>query len=406
MKLLHLVNLNSTNIGNGALIYGLERVLNEDFQGKLEFKRLAWDDYTFCFKSFDEKFVELINSYDGLIVGAAVSFNGRAYLKNTGFRFNLPLDLWEKIKKPIVFYGISNMVWPHQRYYNLGQLKKTMNYILNNPNIIFSVRKDGTKEWLEKLVGFKSDKIFTVPDTGVYVPTKDHDHPEIVEGKKNIIISLNGEDEEYRFGGRKREIFWQFFSKIMSEATIRNIWKKIPGWDSSKHKALKRLALAIEKISQDGKINVILAPHYFDDYKMISEMIPYFSSSFPHRNIISAGMLRVDKTEYFYNLYAKADLALSMRIHSMSPSIGIGTPMIALTTQTRMTAFMENAGLSDFALDMFDPKLTDKLCDLINYCLNNKDEVADKFSSSIGKMREKTREFNKRIESFLNERII
>ena len=139
---------------------------------------------------------------------------------------------------------------------------------------------------------------------------------------------------------------------------------------------------------------------------MISEMIPYFSSSFPHRNIISAGMLRVDKTEYFYNLYAKADLALSMRIHSMSPSIGIGTPMIALTTQTRMTAFMENAGLSDFALDMFDPKLTDKLCDLINYCLNNKDEVADKFSSSIGKMREKTREFNKRIESFLNERII
>lgn len=406
MRLLHLVNLNSTNIGNGALIYGVERVLDEDFQEKPEFKRLAWDDYTFCFKSFDEKFVELINSYDGLIVGAAVSFNGRAYLKNTGFRFNLPLDLWKKIKKPVVFYGISNMVWPYQRYYNLEQLKKTMTYILNNNNVIFSVREDGTKEWLEKIIGFKSDKIFAIPDPAIYVPTKDHDHPEIVEGKKNIIISLNGEDEEYRFGGRKREVFWQFFSQIMSETTIRNIWKKIPGWDSSKQTALKQLALAIEKISQDGKINIILVPHYFDDYKMISEMIPYFSSSFPHRNIISAGMLRVDKTEYFYDLYAKADLALSMRIHSMSPSIGIGTPMIALTTQTRMTAFMENAGLADFAVNMFDPKLTDKLCELINYCLNNKKEVVNKFSSSIKKMREKTGEFNKKIELFFRERTI
>ena len=290
------------------------------------------------------------------------------------------------------------MVWPHQRYYNLDQLKKTMKYILDNHNIIFSVREDGTKEWLEKTIDFKSDKIFTIPDPAIYVPTKDHNHPEIVEGKKNIIISLNGEDEEYRFGGRKREVFWQFFSQIMSEATIRNIWKKIPGWDSSKQAALKQLALAIERISQDGKINIILVPHYFDDYKMISEMIPYFSSSFPHRNVISAGMLRVDKTEYFYDLYAKVDLALSMRIHSMSPSIGIGTPMIALTTQTRMTAFMENAGLSDFVVNMFDPKLTDKLCELINYCLNNKNEVVNKFSSSIGKMREKTCEFNKKIE--------
>ena len=57
IRLLHLANYGSTNIGNGALIQGTERVVNEDFTHDIEWNPLAWDDYTFGKKSFDEQFV-------------------------------------------------------------------------------------------------------------------------------------------------------------------------------------------------------------------------------------------------------------------------------------------------------------------------------------------------------------
>ena len=93
MNLIHLANTNSTNVGNGALIWGLERVFAEDLpQARLT--RAAWDDYTFEKLAFDRAFVEMVNRSDGLIVNGAVAINGRAYLRNAGFRLDLPLALW------------------------------------------------------------------------------------------------------------------------------------------------------------------------------------------------------------------------------------------------------------------------------------------------------------------------
>ena len=51
MRFLHLANFNSTNIGNGALISGTERILKEDL-GDVDFTPAVWDDYTFELKKF------------------------------------------------------------------------------------------------------------------------------------------------------------------------------------------------------------------------------------------------------------------------------------------------------------------------------------------------------------------
>ena len=66
LKLIHLANFNSTNIGNGALIKGLENIFSEDFGKEIDWICEAWDDYTFGFKDFDEEFVKFVNQYDGL----------------------------------------------------------------------------------------------------------------------------------------------------------------------------------------------------------------------------------------------------------------------------------------------------------------------------------------------------
>lgn len=402
MKLLHLANFNSTNVGNGALISGTERTLKEDL-GTVEFHQEAWDDYTFGLKKYDQKLIDLINSTDGIIIGGAVTLNGQSYQKNTGTRFELPLDQWNKIEKPIIFYGISYRHWPWQRFHNLKRLKETFRLINQSRNILFSVRNDGTKDWLEEILGFKIPKMKIIPDPALYLKTDNYRHPELVSDKKNIILSLNNEDEVYRFGGWERFLIWQIFGKILPEKILLKLFKKIPFWDRKKKIMFAQIARALETVSQKYQINIILTPHYFDDFKAISEFIPICPLRFPHQNIISTGMSRVKETGYFYDLYGKADLAISMRVHSMSPSIALNTPMIALSSQSRMTEFLKNAGLEKYGLNIFDNNLSEMLSNKIDSALANPALIKANFKNALLKMREETRKFNLEICDFISK---
>lgn len=402
MRLIHLANTGSTNIGNGALIFGAERTLREDIPS-LEIVREPWDDYTFGAKKFDEKFVRMINeSADALLIGAAVSFNGQRYQKETGTRIELPLHLWREIQKPIIFYGVSYRHWPFQPYHNLARFKQTIAYILNAPNILFSVRNDGTKEWIEHMIGHPSSRIMVIPDPALFVPTERATHPELSPGAVNIALSLNNEDEVYRFGGMGRELLWRAAGALISEKKLCALWRRIPLWDSRRSRFLQGLAGALEVFSRSRRVNIILCPHYFDDYTIISKFIPLCPLRFPHQNIVSTGMLRVPQTPYFYDLYAQADIALSMRVHSMSPSIGLGTPTIALTSQTRMTAFLDDAGLSDFGIDIFDTRFKEKLIERLDFIHTHRDAVKMRLRDAALRMREKTRAFHRTLADFLH----
>ncbi|MDP3661504.1 MAG: polysaccharide pyruvyl transferase family protein [bacterium] len=404
LRFIHLANTGSTNIGNGALILGAEHTLAEDIPG-VTFAREPWDDYTFGVKKFDEQFVRMVNeSADALLIGAAVSFNGQPHQKETGTRFELPLPLWDKIKKPIIFYGVSYRHWPFQPYHNLERFKKTMAYVLNAPHILFSVRNDGTKEWIERVIGYASKKIIVIPDPALFVPTERAVHHELSSDAVNIALSLNNEDEVYRFGGAGRELFWRVASPFVPEKKLISFWRRIPWWDARRARFLKELADALEVFSQTRAVNIILCPHYFDDYTIISKFIPFCPIKFPHQNIVSTGMLRVSQTPYFYDLYAQADVALSMRVHSMSPAIGLETPTIALTSQTRMTTFLYDAGLSDFGIDIFDARFKEKLIERLSFIDAHRDEVKVRLRDAVCRMRERTRAFNVMVADFIRAR--
>ena len=397
MRIIHLANWNSTNIGNGALISGTERSLKEDIP-EIELLPEPWDNYTFGIKKFDASFVDFVNSTDGLLIGPAVTLNGQKHQVETGTRVELPLPLWRKIKKPIVFYGISYRHWENQRYHNREQFEKTFAYILNNPKILLSVRNDGTKNWLEKMLGQDlAGKVYVIPDPALYVETRDSFHPELHTEKKNVILSLNNEDEVYRFGGTGRKIAWKLLANFVPEKPLIRAWKKIPGWDQRRTNFLKNLALALETVSKEFDLNIILAPHYFDDFRAISEFIPRCPLRFPHQVLISTGMARVPQTPYFYDLYGKVDLALSMRVHSMSPAMGLGVPTIALTSQSRMTEFLKDAGLDNLGVDIFDDKLHTTLAEKIIAILRDNQKTKNLINKSIRELRNRTHQFNQEI---------
>ena len=381
LNLIHLANFNSTNIGNGALIKGLESTLEEDFPCLIHWQREPWDNYTFGLIDFDEAFVEKVNASDGLIIGGAVTFNGRDYNNHTGTRFELPFELWSKVTKPIVFYGLSYRHWQGQTYHHVDKLKMTIEKILASENMILAVRNDGTKSWLRGMTGIDSSGIVEVPDSAVYVSAQKHGYyAEILDGVKNIIVSFNDEDMSYRFD--------QNYS--------------VPGVSNrSRDYIIDELVTGLEKIADNFPVNFILCPHYFDDYRFFSHFIERVNPRIAHQRMVSTGLCRIKDSDLFYGRYSNVDLSISMRVHSMSPCIGLGTPMIAYTTQNRMIDFIERIGLSQFAVDAFGASSGLSLFERAKFALENPEQVREQFLRVRESLREDTRNFHLRVYELL-----
>jgi polysaccharide pyruvyl transferase WcaK-like protein len=382
--LVHLANHRSNNIGNGALILGTESVLREDL-GDVTFVPDAWDDYTLGKKTFDASFVDRVNASDGLLVGGAVMFNGSRHLKHTGTRLDMPLSLWSSIKRPIIFYGVSYGTYPQQPYHNRDRLRRFLESLCSSDNVLLGVRNDGCKEWMESVLGYTTDKIIPIPDPGLYVTTLPATHLEIDENRRNVVVAMNGEIEVYRFGGR-----WPV-----------QLWQHLPGWRRRKRHYLKSLARVLERISSEYDANIILAPHCTTDYQMMGEFLAAAPESLRSQQLIASSVLKATAAPYFYDLYRRADLVLSMRIHSMDCALGMGTPFIAITSHPRMVAFMHEAGLSDMTVEILDPAVERAIYDRAVIALSDGSVLRARLANARSEMRVRTATFNERVARLL-----
>lgn len=405
MKIIHLANWNSTNIGNGALIYGTERLLSEDAPFPITFIPEAWDDYTFGLKKFDENFVNLVNSTsDALMINGAVTFNAfRRFNKNTGMRFDLPLPLWEKIKVPMIFYGVSYRCWPFQEYLNKDILAETIRYAISKDTIFFGVRNDGTKEWISRELGIDSDKIIEVPDPGVFVPYEDNTYPELHTKRKNIIIAFNNEDAVYRFAPAFQKDLWKMGLLFVEQPTLEKIFDFIGLYKINRARIVRELARATEEIAKKVDAQFVLCAHYLDDYGMINEFINELDERIAHQLTVSTGLLKVDHTKFFYGRYKKVDLAISMRVHSMSPSIGLGIPVVPLTSQGRMRVFLKKIGLQDIAVDTTSENFSRDISGKALKLLADPAEFLLKTKKAVEGMRELARDNNTKIFALLKK---
>jgi len=402
LKLIHLANFNSTNIGNGALISGLERLVETDFPREVDWIREPWDDYSFGFRQFDRQFVERVNYSDGLIVNGAVAIHGRDYLRETGMRFELPLDLVQEIRKPIIFHGISYRHFKGQPFHHQEILRETLASFSRNPRIFLGVRNDGTKKWFKKTLQVPDpvlENIHEIPDTGVFVQAHKGEYPEILPDRRVIIFSPNDEDALYRFGlpnfNHGRETGYHLSAE--ADATLESSWMRNRG------RMIQAVKTALTDILQKTGAQLLLVPHYLDDLKFIAALVDAFKPQIAHQSTITTGLMRVSGTGYFYGRYLAADLAVSMRVHSMSPCIGLGVPMVPLVTQPRMWDFLANVGLDDLAVDAFAEGLEAELAEKCLQVLADPGGRRERFMCAREKMREEARSINSRIFRMFKE---
>ena len=406
LKILHLANHKSTNIGNGALIAGLERVLTEDFETPLEFTAEPWDDYTIpdASKRFGRSFVELCHGHDCLLVGAAVTMDGYERYPKTGMRFHLDLDLWDEIRCPIVFYGISHRTWRGAPYHHLEQLGRTIRFALEHHRVWFSVRNDGTREWLENQFGLPSDAIREVPDPATFVPTRPMEWPLLRPSGPNIAVSLNDEDVEQRFARADVSRVRRAFLERLPRKRRKRALAKLSGHEKRRRSFLESLAEVLDQLAKQHDANVILCPHHLEDHQMVADLGRRAPSRLKHQVLTANWLPRADQAPVFYDLYRRVDLVCAMRIHAMSPALGLGTPTIALSSQSRITSFMERTELSKLCLDIFSPSFARDLGSLAGEILESPDVYRERIRKAMTQLRDEARAANHEVERFILEK--
>lgn len=393
--LAHLANHRSTNIGNAALILGLERVLREDL-GDLDFVEEPWDLYSQGHLRFDRDFVDRVNATDGLLVGAAVAIDGRDIYRNTGMRFDLPFELWDAIERPIVFYGISHSAWQAKPHAHLDRLRLFAERVTTDERVLFSVRNDGTKAWLERVTGVASDRIRVAPDPAVYVPVRDSPHPELRRDRVNVVVSLNEEHDIYRFGGRQptgAEARRERLGTYLVHTRLSR-FAYVPEWRVRRGAFLRALAGALARVAQEVELNVVVAAHTFGDLRMSIELIEAMPEGLRQRCVFAPMGLPTEQGPVFYDLYAKADLAISMRIHSMNPTVGLGTPVVPIVSQSRMRDFMADAGLADLCVELLADDLEDQVAARALAALANPGAVRERLAVARAGLRARTAALN------------
>jgi hypothetical protein len=243
-----------------------------------------------------------------------------------------------------------------------------------------AVRNDGTKKWIKDLTGIDSEGIVEIPDSAVFVLTGDGYYPELLEGFTNIMISFNDEDAVHRFD---------------QSCSVQGMLNR------SRDHVINALVAALERLADTFPVNFILCPHYFDDYRMMSTFLERMPPRLTHQQMVSTGLCRVKDTDFFYGRYKKADMAISMRVHSMSPCVGLGIPMVAYTTQDRMIDFMDRIGLKELSVNAFGLSAADNLYEHAKFAIENGQALRLRLNQVRTSLREDIRIFNKRIYEFL-----
>jgi len=143
----------------------------------------------------------------------------------------------------------------------------------------------------------------------------------------------------------------------------------IRSWNDDSHIAPIAKLLDI----QAGKgWNILLVPAHFPGDMAAIETTAATMSTQPH--IINKCLTANE----FLALTAKADRVFSMRLHGLICAVAMGTPVIGLSYDPKVDAFMKQAGLERFCLsfDNFDLEKTNNLMEeLDNTSQNFKDEL-------------------------------
>ena len=341
-RVLH-VACHTTNVGDGAVVCGLQAALRAD-RPALEFKpidlmraRNWWGEL-----AFDEAFFRRADGFDLLLVGGGGLINAGTRDAASGFAFDAPPELLARSRVPVVFYAAGVNLFPDERLAYPDRLNAFLDAVRAEPRrIIFSVRDDGSLGRLEAVLGRRLDFVPVVPDPGLYVRPQPTAWPQFRPDRRHVLVQLAGDRPDVRFGPDRRA-------------------------------ALARLGRALSRVAAAWDVDFVLTPHLVWDMAPLTELMEVCPPTLPRFRCDSLGVVRgADRAAAFFDAYRRADMVIGMRGHAAICSVGLGVPFIGLGGHEKLDGFLAAAGLGRYAVGMTDPELEERVAALADELLGD-----------------------------------
>lgn len=316
-KILHIASFTG-NIGDNANHLGFEYALKKVHSQKLNFTRIEirrmYENYNYDDKlSFDDEFIEIINSFDLLVIGGGNFFELWLERSATGTTINLSETQLQKIKIPILFNALGVDSYKGYSENTLSKFKEFISYCTNRRNTYLSIRNDGSYNQLINLFGEEFANSFKrVADYGFFVNFIDFpNRTDLVGANKSIGININKDMIEHRFPVGLENISYQEYLSILSK-------------------------FLVEKL--DENFDLIFIPHIYSDLAAISEFISKLGPKYSRiPNIKVAPLLMGDNgIRKALSIYNNCEFILGMRFHTNVCCLSLNKPIIPLATYKKI----------------------------------------------------------------------
>ncbi|QLL24338.1 polysaccharide pyruvyl transferase family protein [Actinobacteria bacterium IMCC26103] len=351
IEALVLANIQSPNVGNGALVTGtLNSISIVNPKNKISPSFYSWDQVTFADSIFRDDFYQKVNESELLLIPGAVTFNGREDHKKGGSRLNFTAQDLDKIRVPIIAHGLSYRFWSDGIYPNKDQLLQTLSYLNSRDDCLIGLRNDGTKAWLENLLGEEMENMPECPDPGFFVCS-----PRFNDLGKDLFISVNYEDSVNRYKDPKK---------------LERIIQTLVG--------------CCEIFAENINEKIVFVPHSFEDYEMILMVCKRLKVGVLHKKVRVLSMPGFEDHMQIYNHYHGARAVIAMRVHSLSPSLGMRIPTLVISTQNRMKTYMSNLKLEKQIVELNDENISKKCESFLDNVMTERFNFSDQDRAIIG----------------------
>jgi len=321
------------NVGDGALIMGMRGALARVASTPVAFTDAEVVDFVGDLSALQgENFGQ---RHDLILVGGGGAISGGRNFAASGMACPLGGNDIRRLRPPLAYVALGYNLFPGQPFFH----KKSLIDVLRATaelEIPFSVRNDGSLERLQELAGLAADHVVEVPDPGFFV-TADPDYhvPQFQGERRRVVLQVAGDNLEHRLALAERGRDFR--------------WRRKP--EKRRRRAfIDDMARLVRWLVEKQHAQVVLAPHITRDLTITAEILERAPNAIVRPHVRVLGVPHPKSAAQFFAAYARADLVIGMRGHSVICAVGLGTPCLAISTHDKVAGFMRKCGLSDWTV--------------------------------------------------------
>ncbi len=322
IKVLHVASFIG-NIGDNAShlgLYGLlKRLLPLHHITQLEMRKF-YQQYSKPDKLyFDQRFLEMANSYDLVIIGGGGFLDYWHKNSQSGTTLDIDPELLQYIKTPTLISSMGAMALQQVPEGNIAKARRFFTALQANPNIRVAVRNDGSVNSILRDLGPEYlQGITEILDHGFFYQPPEHTGLPL-----GPYVALNITEDQLG----------------MQRASTEPL-------DAEQY--YSELRRTLFHIVERHQLNILLVPHIYSDLRAINQLLARLDDWFVRQHITVAPCIQGDNgADYLFNLYRQSNLVIGMRFHTNVCSLAMGLKVIGLVALDRINYLYRSLGITD-----------------------------------------------------------